>query len=142
MFTMIIPVRNNKAIIITPITLMAFMAKLGHFVHAKLVNGWYLVPFSITHSAHRIPPYPVAQLVGASYRSTYPPLQESCLGHSIIVVEFKVLLQYPISASITVPPVQIALSMQLIHSVEFHSREYLPYEQTEHSPLESSCSPG
>jgi hypothetical protein len=66
MFTMIIPVRNNKARITTPTTLIAFMAKLGHFAHAKLDNGWYLVPFSITHSVHRIPPYPVAQLVGAS----------------------------------------------------------------------------
>jgi hypothetical protein len=142
MFTMIIPVRNNKARITTPTTLIAFMAKLGHFAHAKLDNGWYLVPFSITHSVHRIPPYPVAQLVGASYRSTYPPLQESCLGHSIIVVEFKVFRQYPISASITEPPVQIALSIQLMHSVEFHLRVYVPYEHFEHSPLENSCSPG
>ena len=56
--------RNSRAKITKPTTLMTFRNGSGHFTHSKLDKGWYLVPFKILQSEHKNPSYPSAHVIG------------------------------------------------------------------------------
>lgn len=101
----------------------------GHFAHTKSSTCSYLVSSVEMHCEQRYPEYPWSQDTGNSEVALYPPKHASSFGHSIIVVEFVVLLQYPWDTSSTSPPGQLARGMQVSHVVEFHCKEYVPGEQ-------------
>lgn len=116
-------IKNKKTIRPTPMTLIALRAGSGHFSQTLSATLWYF-PSSVTsHCVHKLPSYPDAHSTGFSFCEKYPPLHASTLSHSTILVEFISLLQNPLFTLICVVPSQTALSIQLIHSVEFQSNE-------------------
>ena len=70
-----------------PTTLIELSTGDGHLLQTLSEVFSYLTPFSICHSFHSIPVYPVLHSVGPYSLSMNPPFQASGLIHLIIVEE-------------------------------------------------------
>ena len=86
----------------------------------------------ISHVVQSKPLYPFLHSTGNISSGKYPPKHASSLNHLIIVVEFVFLRQYPLSTLICLPPKHSVWSMQFIHFVEFHFKEYEPAPHDSH----------